>query len=126
MSASAYSFRRRQEKEVRELWPVRNKPRHRHAGHDALPRERLHDRLGGLRQLDREFVEEGAVQHLNTLHLRDRLGELARTGMVRFGKLAKSRLAEQRHVRGEGEAAEAGIGADVGGRLLAADMLLAG
>src|SRR6185437_2876705 len=35
-------------------------------------------------------------------------------------------FAQQRHVNGEGERAETGIGANVAGRLLSADMLLAG
>ena len=69
-----------------------------------LRRQRLDDRRGGLRQLHRELVEERLVQHLDARHFRERIGELAGAGVVRLGELPQPRLAEQRHVRGEGEA----------------------
>ena len=47
-------------------------------------------------------------------------------GVVQPGEPAEAGLAEQGQMDRERQRAEAGIGADVAGRLLAADMLLAG
>ena len=58
---------------------------------------------GRLRQAHRELVEERLVQHLDARHLRQRIGELAGARMVRLREPPQARLAEQRHVRREGE-----------------------
>ena len=46
--------------------------------------------------------------------------------MVERGNAGQAFVAEQRHMGGEGERAEACIGADVRGGFVAADVLLAG
>ena len=79
----------------------------------------------GLGRLDRELVEEMRRDHLDAGHLRQRVRERHRVGVVQRGELAQARLAEQRQMRGERQRAQARVRADIAGRLLAADMLLA-
>ena len=56
---------------------------------------------------------------------RELVGGHQRAVVVERGELAEAFLAQQRQVDREGEAAEAGIGADVARRLFAADVLFA-
>ena len=62
----------------------------------------------------------------HTLDPRQTVGHAAGRGMVDAGKAAETVLAQQRHMDGEGQRAETGIGADVRRRLFAADVLFAG
>ena len=73
----------------------------------------------------RELVEEAAIDELHAGDRGEPLGGLHRRRMVEPGQPGQPRLAEQRQVDREGQRAEPGIGADVAGRLLAADVLLA-
>ena len=56
---------------------------------------------------------------------REPSGEIDGVGVIDAREPPQARLAEQRQMNGEGEAAEAGVGADVGGRLVALDVLFA-
>ena len=75
---------------------------------------------------DGELVEERVVEDAYAGNLGKRFSQSDSVGVVQRGEAPQAGLAEQRHVDGEGERAEAGVGADVGGRLVAADVLLAG
>ena len=72
-----------------------------------------------------ELVEEAVGQDV---HARNGgQGVACRNGLfvVQQGQLAQTRLAQQAHVNGEGQGAQARVGADVRRRLVAADVLLA-
>ena len=70
-------------------------------------------------------LKKRVVEHRHALDLGERLGERHGVGVVDAGEAPQAGFAQQRHVDGEGQHAQAGVGADVGGRLLAADVLLA-
>ena len=77
------------------------------------------------RHADGELVEERLVEHGHARHLAERIGERDRIGVIDAREPPQPGFAEQRQMDREGERAEPGIGADVRGRLLAPDVLLA-
>ena len=88
-----HRFRRRHEKEVRELGLSGTS---RETGTPAMmPFAASASTTGaaGFGSFTVNSLKNALVQHLDARHLRQRIGELARAGVVRFGKLAQSRLA---------------------------------
>ena len=77
------------------------------------------------RHADGELVEERVVEHAHARHLGQHVGQLHRVGVIDARQPPQARLAQQAHVDRERQHAQAGVGADVGGGLLAADVLLA-
>ena len=69
-------------------------------------------------------LKKHSIDDFDALDLGEAIGERDGIGMVDPGETLQSRLAEQAHMDRERQRAQAGIGADVARRLLAADMLL--
>src|SRR5262249_10574694 len=108
-----------QQEQVRERRIVRVEARGRDAAEEAALGERVDDGGGWLWQPQREFVEEGVVDDFDALYRREVFGETDRSRVVELCQARKPGFAEQRQVDREGERTEAGVGADVAGRLLA-------
>uniref|UniRef100_A0A0N4ZVR4 PE-PGRS family protein n=1 Tax=Parastrongyloides trichosuri TaxID=131310 RepID=A0A0N4ZVR4_PARTI len=96
-----------------------------HAGQDVVVGQGLHHLSGVLGQLDRELVEEARGQDLDAGDGGQGVARGQGLLVVEQGHLAQASLAQQAHVDGEGQAAEARVGADVRRGLVAADVLLA-
>ena len=92
----------------------------------ALRGELLDDRRRIAGQAHGELVEERVVEDAYAGNFRKRFSQRHGVGVVERGQVSQARLAEQSHVDGEGQRAKSGVGADVGRRLVAADVLLAG
>ena len=95
-----------------------------HAGEQPCAASASTNSAAGPGSTDGEFVEEALVD-TSTPRTRASLSADRRLGVIDPRQPFKPALAEQRHMDGEGERAQAGIGADVARRLLAADVLLA-
>ena len=80
----------------------------------------------GLGSLIVNSLKKAGVTTSTPGSLRQPVGQRARLGVIDPRQPRQPFLAQQRQMDGEGQGAEPGIGADVAGRLLAADMLLAG
>src|SRR5258708_37901977 len=93
---------------------------------DFFAQELRIDYLDRARQLDGEFVEERRVECAPDTGNLQQLGKRElRFGQVLLRHLAQAFLAEQRQVHRGGERAERLVCANVGGGLLAADVLFA-
>ena len=127
ISSSVVSLGRRDQQQIGQLGAARIEPADRHAGEDASLGQRVDDR----RRRDAAGARANSLKKaaIDELHARDRASRSASAtaaAWLRRASRVKPGLAEQRQVDREGQRAQAGIGADVARRLLAADMLLAG
>src|SRR5204862_1941261 len=85
----------------------------------------LDDRGSVAPNTDGEFVEEGVIQQFNARNSAEHIGQQESIGVIDARKPAQARFAEQRQVDRKRKRAEAGVGADIRGRLLAPNVLLA-
>src|SRR3954471_5176705 len=104
------------------MWP---QARRGNTGDHSLLGQRVDNGRGGLLQLDGEFIEEAVGYKFTPGQAREFVGERCGPRVIGARKPRESFLAKQREVNRESEAAQPGIRADVAGRLVAADVLLA-
>ena len=105
---------------------LRIEPPQRYPAQHAIFRQFAHHVARIARQDHGELVDVDVIEHAHPRHLAQRLGGPPCRRMVHPRQLRQPVAAQQRHVDRKRQRTQPGIGADVAGRLLAPDMLLAG
>ena len=99
--------------------------RERNPAENVFIGERLDNLRGGLIELDCELIKESLVKHLRSVYRVQLIGQPASIFVVERGHTLQAFITEKAHMDSESQTTKPAIGANIGRRFLAANMLLA-